>query len=85
VKQRQRLKAGPTLKGISLRQGMGGEDKDDAPWGKEQAAICCEQMAKLLRGKEETMDLRVLSAEMVDPRDILCRLRKKDQAIFSLL
>lgn len=46
---------------------MGGEDKDDAPWGKEQAAICCEQMAKLLRGKKETMDLRVLSAEMVDP------------------
>ena len=31
------------------------------------------------------MDLRFLSAEMVDPRDILCRLRKKDQAIFSLL
>ena len=64
MKQRQRLKAGPTLEGVSLSQGMGGEDKDDALWGREQAAICCEQMAKLLRGKEETMDLGILSAEV---------------------
>ena len=64
MKQRQRLKAGPTLEGVSLSQGMGGEDKDDALWGREQAAIRCEQMAKLLRGKEETMDLGILSAEM---------------------
>lgn len=51
MKQRQRLKSGPTWEGTPLRQGMGGEDKDDAPWGKGRAASCREQIVKLLRGK----------------------------------
>lgn len=51
MKQRQRPKTDPTWEGTPLRQEMGREDKDDAPWGREQAASCCEQMAKLLRGK----------------------------------